>query len=46
MSHGSRTVVDRREKMRRRFARLDLVVFISLCYHRNYELREVVATKQ
>src|SRR6267143_142514 len=32
MSHGSRTVVDRCEKMRQRFARLGLFVFISLCY--------------
>jgi PAS domain S-box-containing protein len=32
MSHGLRTIVDRREKMRLRFARLSLFVFISLCY--------------
>jgi hypothetical protein len=32
MSHGSRAIVDRREKMRQRFARLGLFVFIGLCY--------------
>jgi hypothetical protein len=31
MSNGSRAVVDGREKMRQRFARLNLVVFITLC---------------
>jgi len=47
MSHGLRTILDRREKMRLRFARLGLSVFITLCVTSpNYELWEMLATKQ